>query len=122
IIERQRIEAQDPASLFMLRLLQEDILRNPQKYAAEDYDLNSLMDEWGGRIPIGLHDRMNNYLRQHKARMQSEDYKLAQERFNNALKERRAQFETPQERLEFVGVMYGLYNEAVASGRKPTPE
>lgn len=122
IIERQRIEAQDPGNLFMLRLLQEDILRNPQKYAAENYDLNSLMDEWGGRIPIGLHDRMNNFFLQHKARMQNEEYRLAQERFQNALRERSARFDTSQERLEFVGVMYSLYNEAVATGGKLTSD
>lgn len=121
-LRRQRQADQDPENIRNFWYLQEDMLMNPHKYAAEDYTIDSLRSEWGGRIPGGLHDRMFSALDKHKRRMQTEGYRLAQEHFRRAVNARRDRFEDAQKRREFVGVMYELYDQEIAPDQRPTIE
>lgn len=121
-LRRQRQAAQDPENIRNFWYLQEDMLMNPHKYAAEDYTIDTLMSEWGGRIPVGFHDRMFSSLDKHKKRMQTEGYRLAQEHFRRAVNARRDRFEDAQKRREFVGVMYELYDQEIAPDQRPTIE
>lgn len=119
-LRRQRQAAQDQENILSFWQLQEDMLMNPQKYAAEDYTVDTLMSEWGGRIPAGLHDRMFATLDKHKRRMQTEGYRLAQEHFRRAVNARRDKFTDANQRRAFVGVMYELYDQEIAPDQRPT--
>src|SRR5690606_12796112 len=104
--------------------LREDIFYNPDKYADEAYTNNSLLHEWGGKIPGGLHDQMFSSLIKHKQRMQKESYRQAQARFKRGVNARRDKFATADERRRFVGLMNEYYDEweAANPGKDPTTE
>src|SRR5690606_32498411 len=112
----------DPENIRLLAELHEDMLRNPLKYASDDYGVNELAREWGFRIPGPLHNQMYKALEKHKRGWMQDDYRIAKERFRSALRARAGKFANADERREFVAAMESLYEQELAAGKKLTSE
>lgn len=112
----------DPENIRLLYELREDMLLNPLKYAAEDYDVDALSREWGLRIPGPLHNQMYESFEKFKRWYAQNENRIALDRFRSYLKSRAGNFADANERREFTAAMWSLYEQALSAGKPLTTE